>query len=140
MYRNSVYNIYLKRKITSLQFNTFYKKKSLLLQQTTHALYGNDAISHRQPAQRCCETGRPIATDPVTGSIVCSCQIQPGSQSYLSRVPRLPEHIYGPTQSQIPAGLSGIGQPAFYSMVSSPAKLDWFGLNNTKLRNAPAKI
>ena len=108
-----------------LKFNVFKYIlicKSNFLQQTTHALYGDDVMSHRQPTQRCCETGRPVATDPVTGSTICSCQIQPSSQSYLSRVPRLPEHIYGQTYSQVPAALPGMGQPAFYTMVSHETK------------------
>ncbi|XP_060535602.1 homeobox protein caupolican isoform X2 [Cylas formicarius] len=28
------------------------------------------------PAQRCCDTGRPIFTDPLTGQSVCSCQYE----------------------------------------------------------------
>ncbi|XP_066250129.1 homeobox protein caupolican [Euwallacea similis] len=28
------------------------------------------------PAQRCCDTGRPIFTDPITGQTVCSCQYE----------------------------------------------------------------
>ncbi|XP_076272803.1 iroquois-class homeodomain protein mirror [Rhynchophorus ferrugineus] len=28
------------------------------------------------PSQRCCDTGRPIFTDPITGQTVCSCQYE----------------------------------------------------------------
>ncbi|CAG9858129.1 unnamed protein product [Phyllotreta striolata] len=28
------------------------------------------------PSQRCCDTGRPIFTDPITGQSVCSCQYE----------------------------------------------------------------
>ena len=31
------------------------------------------------PSTSCCETGRPVATDPVTGQAICSCQYEPGA-------------------------------------------------------------
>lgn len=32
------------------------------------------ATSNGPPSSRCCDTGRPLFTDPITGQTVCSCQ------------------------------------------------------------------
>ena len=50
------------------------------------------------PGSPCCETGRPIMTDPLTGQTVCSCQYGPAAASlYAGAYPRvsgLPEAFY----------------------------------------------
>ncbi|XP_035707459.1 homeobox protein araucan isoform X2 [Folsomia candida] len=46
------------------------------------------------PAMTCCEGGRPLVTDPVTGHQVCSCQYDP-SRLTLSSYPRISP--YGPS-------------------------------------------
>ncbi|XP_037077037.1 homeobox protein araucan-like, partial [Pollicipes pollicipes] len=40
-------------------------------------------------ATSCCESGRPVATDPVTGQAVCSCQYEPGRAAAAGGYPRL---------------------------------------------------
>lgn len=67
----------------------------------------------------CCENGRPILTDPHTGQTICSCQYST-LLSY-SRVPGIPEGVYGPgpygpNQGYIPLGSEG---SAFYSPLVS---------------------
>lgn len=43
------------------------------------------------PSQRCCDTGRPLFTDPITGQSVCSCQYELlGYQRLAGSVPGLP--------------------------------------------------
>lgn len=43
------------------------------------------------PTQRCCDTGRPLFTDPITGQSVCSCQYELlGYQRLAGGVPGLP--------------------------------------------------
>lgn len=42
----------------------------------------------------CCENGRPLITDPLTGQTLCACQVTPGGASYV-RLPGLPDGIYG---------------------------------------------
>ncbi|XP_052817498.1 iroquois-class homeodomain protein irx-3-like [Mya arenaria] len=54
-------------------------------------------------SSRCCDTGRPVMLDPVTGAAVCSCQLKAGLPAYLARVPSLPETMYGAgTMQQFP--------------------------------------
>ncbi|WAR12899.1 ARA-like protein [Mya arenaria] len=36
-------------------------------------------------SSRCCDTGRPVMLDPVTGAAVCSCQLKAGLPAYLAR-------------------------------------------------------
>ncbi|XP_043210775.1 homeobox protein araucan-like, partial [Amphibalanus amphitrite] len=57
------------------------------------------------PSTSCCETGRPVATDPVTGQAICSCQYEAGGggrSGALCGYPRLPAGTalpYGPAYS-----------------------------------------
>jgi len=72
---------------------------------------------------RCCETGRPVMVDPMTGAVVCSCQLKAsGLPAYLARVPTLPETIYGAGALQQFSPNLVMGSPeatsAFYQMVS----------------------
>lgn len=75
----------------------------------------------------CCENGRPIMTDPVSGQTVCSCQYDP-SRLTLS-YPRLSTSgvgVYGapyPSTDQNPYPSIGVDSSAFYSpLVSRRAK------------------
>ncbi|KAL4234022.1 Cinnamoyl-CoA reductase 1 [Mactra antiquata] len=71
--------------------------------------------------QKCCETGRLVMIDPMTGGTMCSCQLKSGFPTYLSRVPTLPETVYGvaSTGNQFsPNVLMGTdSSSAFYQMV-----------------------
>ncbi|XP_059482918.1 homeobox protein araucan-like isoform X2 [Neocloeon triangulifer] len=66
----------------------------------------------------CCENGRPIVTDPVSGQSVCSCQYD-SARLALSSYPRL--STYGapyPSTEQNP--YPSIDSSAFYSPLSNP--------------------
>ncbi|KAH3784631.1 homeobox protein araucan-like isoform X1 [Dreissena polymorpha] len=70
-------------------------------------------------SSRCCETGRPVLIDPVTGQTICSCQLKTGVPAYLARVPSLPETMYGSGMaSQFSPNLltSTDASSAFYQM------------------------
>ena len=85
------------------------------------------------PSVRCCETGRPVALDPVTGSTICSCQIKAGVPAYLSRVPTLPETVYGTGNGQLlqPNMVMGTdATAAFYQMVRYQYEIFIFSILN----------
>lgn len=72
----------------------------------------------------CCENGRPMMTDPVTGQTVCSCQYDSAARLALGAYPRLapPATSYStyptPTPSatdQGPYPSIGMDSSAFYS-------------------------
>lgn len=44
--------------------------------------------------QPCCESGRPVLTDPLTGQTVCSCQYDAQLLGY-QRLAGLPLNVYG---------------------------------------------
>lgn len=76
----------------------------------------------------CCENGRPMMTDPVTGQTVCSCQYDNAARFALGAYPRLPtatsySSYPTPTPSttdQGPYPSIGMDSSAFYSpLVSS---------------------
>jgi hypothetical protein len=71
------------------------------------------------PVTTCCEGGRPVATDPVTGQSVCSCQYD-ASRLTLSSYPRL--NPYGPSpyapQNDHNPPYPSLDSSAFYSPVS----------------------
>lgn len=57
--------------------------------------------------------------DPVTGAMICSCQLKTGVPNYLSRVPTLPETVYGAAGGhQIPPNvvMGTEATSAFYQM------------------------
>lgn len=84
--------------------------------------------TQQDPRTRCCATGRPILTDTISGSTICSCQLQSGLPSYLSRVPSLqPETLYG-------HGIGGIQNPS--SMSSSSE----FHLKHSKYMHTGNKV
>ena len=69
----------------------------------------------------CCETGRPIMTDPHTGQTVCSCQYTSSLLNY-PRVAGLPESVYGSPYAAAAAAqtyVPGLGADpsAFYPLV-----------------------
>ncbi|XP_018393939.1 PREDICTED: homeobox protein araucan [Cyphomyrmex costatus] len=76
----------------------------------------------------CCENGRPMMTDPVTGQTVCSCQYDNAARFALSTYPRLPtatsySSYPTPTPSttdQGPYPSIGMDSSAFYSPLGNP--------------------
>ena len=71
------------------------------------------------PGTSCCEGGRPLVTDPVTGQSVCSCQYDPARLT-LSSYPRLtpyPPAPYAPPTEQNP--YPTLESSAFYSPLVS---------------------
>lgn len=78
------------------------------------------------PAPPCCDTGRPIIADPVSGQTVCSCQYD-SARLALSSYPRLPPAgvgvgVYGapyPSTDQNPYPSIGVDSSAFYSPLVS---------------------
>ncbi|XP_023717820.1 homeobox protein araucan isoform X3 [Cryptotermes secundus] len=79
-------------------------------------------------ATSCCENGRPIMTDPVSGQTVCSCQYD-SARLALSSYPRLSTSgvgVYGtpyPSTDQNPYPSIGVDSSAFYSPLSNPYAL-----------------
>ena len=75
----------------------------------------------------CCENGRPIMTDPVSGQTVCSCQYDSARLAALSSYPRLASTgvgvgVYGtpyPSTDQNPYPSIGVDSSAFYSPLVS---------------------
>lgn len=69
---------------------------------------------------QCCESGRPLVTDPVTGQSVCSCQYD-SARLALSQYPR-GVGVYGtpyPSTDQNPYPSIGVDSSAFYSPLVS---------------------
>lgn len=97
---------------------------------------GNGATS----ASTCCENGRPIMTDPVSGQTVCSCQYD-SARLALSGYSRLPSSsVYGtpyPSTDQNPYPSIGVDSSAFYSpLVSTTKKITQsYTTNKTKQKH-----
>ncbi|XP_060535396.1 homeobox protein caupolican-like isoform X2 [Cylas formicarius] len=73
---------------------------------------------------QCCESGRPLVTDPVTGQSVCSCQYDSARLAAL-QYPR-GVGVYGtpyPSTDQNPYPSIGVDSSAFYSPLSNPYSL-----------------
>lgn len=75
------------------------------------------------PPGRCCDTGRPLFTDPLTGQTVCSCQYDLLSYQRLAGASSLPAlSVYS---APYPEGMAayfpalGADQPAFYTSAVS---------------------
>lgn len=69
---------------------------------------------------QCCESGRPLVTDPVTGQSVCSCQYDSARLAAL-QYPRS-VGVYGtpyPSTDQNPYPSIGVDSSAFYSPLVS---------------------
>ncbi|XP_058793198.1 homeobox protein caupolican-like isoform X3 [Phymastichus coffea] len=89
---------------------------------------GTGVVTSAAPTA-CCENGRPMMTDPVTGQTVCSCQYDSAARLALGAYPRL-----GPTASsyssyptptpsaseQGPYPSIGMDSSAFYSPLGNP--------------------
>lgn len=77
------------------------------------------APSQPLSSSSCCESGRPIITDPLTGQTVCSCQYDSQAQqllNYQRLASSLPLNVYGAPygdQSYLP--LTAAEQSAFYT-------------------------
>ncbi|XP_066138961.1 homeobox protein araucan-like isoform X1 [Euwallacea fornicatus] len=70
---------------------------------------------------QCCDNGRPLVTDPVTGQSVCSCQYDSARLAAL-QYPRSVS-MYGtpyPSTDQNPYPSIGVESSAFYSPLSNP--------------------
>lgn len=72
----------------------------------------------------CCENGRRIITDPVSGQTVCSCQYDSArlALSGYSRIPTAGVSVYGtpyPSTDQNPYQSIGVDSSAFYSPLVS---------------------
>ncbi|XP_044269234.1 homeobox protein caupolican isoform X1 [Tribolium madens] len=80
------------------------------------------------PSQRCCDTGRPLFTDPLTGQSVCSCQYELlGYQRLAGGVPGLPAlSMYS---APYPEGMAayfpalGADQAPFYTSTAAGLEL-----------------
>ncbi|TMW46005.1 hypothetical protein DOY81_008915 [Sarcophaga bullata] len=76
----------------------------------------------------CCENGRPIMTDPVSGQTVCSCQYDSArlALSNYSRMPSGSVGVYGtayPSTEQNPYPSISVDSSAFYTPLSNPYSL-----------------
>lgn len=92
---------------------------------TTSASLSNGGVANSGAANAtstCCENGRPIMTDPVSGQTVCSCQYD-SARLALSGYSRLPSAgVYGtpyPSTDQNPYPSIGVDSSAFYSPLVS---------------------
>ncbi|KFB48386.1 AGAP005010-PA-like protein [Anopheles sinensis] len=89
---------------------------------------GGGGVGGGGPATSCCENGRPIMTDPVSGQTVCSCQYDSArlALSGYSRIPTGSVGVYGtpyPSTEQNPYPSIGVDSSAFYSPLSNPYAL-----------------
>ncbi|KRG00220.1 uncharacterized protein Dwil_GK10560, isoform B [Drosophila willistoni] len=98
---------------------------------TGGSLDGNAVGTTPTTGSSCCENGRPIMTDPVSGQTVCSCQYDSArlALSGYSRMPAASVGVYGapyPSSDQNPYQSIGVDSSAFYSPLSNP-----YGLKET---------
>ncbi|XP_072394048.1 homeobox protein caupolican isoform X1 [Diabrotica undecimpunctata] len=74
---------------------------------------------------QCCESGRPLVTDPVTGQSVCSCQYDSARLAAL-QYRNASVGVYGtpyPSTDQNPYPSIGVESSAFYSPLGNPYAL-----------------
>ncbi|SPP85058.1 iroquois-class homeodomain protein IRX-4 [Drosophila guanche] len=69
---------------------------------------------------RCCDTGRTIYTDPVSGQTICSCQYDMLNYQRLAAAGGVPLGVYPEGMSAYLSGIAG-DQPPFYA---NPAGID----------------
>ncbi|CAG9858130.1 unnamed protein product [Phyllotreta striolata] len=80
-------------------------------------------------ATPCCESGRPLVTDPVTGQSVCSCQYDSArlaALQYRNASVGVGVGVYGapyPSTDQNPYPSIGVESSAFYSPLGNPYAL-----------------
>lgn len=110
--------------INNMNYNNYLFQTTAALNLRTSAPKVVFPPTARQMTQqKCCDTGRPVMIDPVTGGTICSCQLKSGIPTYLSRVPTLPETVYGAAAAALgnqysPNVLLGHdSSSAFYQMV-----------------------
>lgn len=82
---------------------------------------GPGSNGNTSSTSQCCESGRPIVTDPVTGQSVCSCQYDSARLAALSQYPRS-VGVYGtpyPSTDQNPYPSIGVDSGFYSSLVST---------------------
>ncbi|XP_075163635.1 homeobox protein caupolican-like [Haematobia irritans] len=89
---------------------------------------GSSMIGGANSTGGCCENGRPIMTDPVSGQTVCSCQYDSArlALSSYSRMPAAGVGVYGtayPSTEQNPYPSIGVDSSAFYTPLGNPYSL-----------------
>lgn len=73
--------------------------------------------SHAPPSGggRCCDTGRPIFTDPITGQTVCSCQYELlGGYQRLGALPTAALSMYSAPYAAAAAAAASEGMAAYF--------------------------
>lgn len=73
--------------------------------------------SHAPPSAggRCCDTGRPIFTDPLTGQTVCSCQYELlGGYQRLGALPTAALSMYSAPYAAAAAAAASEGMAAYF--------------------------
>lgn len=67
------------------------------------------------PQGRCCDTGRPIFTDPLTGQTVCSCQYELlGGYQRLGAIPTAALSMYSAPYAAAAAAAASEGMAAYF--------------------------
>ncbi|KAJ8665140.1 hypothetical protein QAD02_006802 [Eretmocerus hayati] len=67
------------------------------------------------PSNRCCDTGRPIFTDPITGQTVCSCQYELlGGYQRLGGLPTAALSMYSAPYAAAAAAAASEGMAAYF--------------------------
>ena len=67
------------------------------------------------PGGRCCDTGRPIYTDPLTGHTVCSCQYELlGGYQRLGGIPTAALSMYSAPYAAAAAAAASEGMAAYF--------------------------
>jgi len=76
---------------------------------------GHPPPSAGGPAARCCDTGRPIFTDPLTGQTVCSCQYELlGGYQRLGALPTAALSMYSAPYAAAAAAAASEGMAAYF--------------------------
>ncbi|GAB1868795.1 Homeobox protein caupolican [Camponotus japonicus] len=76
---------------------------------------GHPPPSAGAPAARCCDTGRPIFTDPLTGQTVCSCQYELlGGYQRLGGLPTAALSMYSAPYAAAAAAAASEGMAAYF--------------------------
>lgn len=71
-------------------------------------------------AARCCDTGRPIFTDPLTGQTVCSCQYELlGGYQRLGGLPTAALSMYSAPYAAAAAAAASEGMAAYFPSLSA---------------------
>ncbi|XP_058793101.1 iroquois-class homeodomain protein IRX-6 isoform X2 [Phymastichus coffea] len=76
---------------------------------------GPPTASSAAAAGRCCDTGRPIFTDPITGQTVCSCQYELlGGYQRLGALPTAALSMYSAPYAAAAAAAASEGMAAYF--------------------------